>query len=120
MLGQLAERQQRLNEAIDLYATIPNKHARSDSAWAAIARCHERLIAQLRSEKKPTGEAEESAITQLRPAAQTVLESLANSKSQIASPKPRPVDFESDGADLKSEVSNSKTKDAVHLTRDQS
>ena len=120
MLGQLAERQQRLNEAIGLYATIPNKHARSDAAWAAIARCHERLIAQLRSEKKPTVEAEERAITQLHPAAQAVLESLANNKSQTADPKPRPVDSESDGADLKSEVSNSKTKDAVHLTRYQS
>jgi hypothetical protein len=73
LLGQITERQQHFNDALDLYASIPAKHARRDDAWAAIARCHERLIKQLRADKQPTTDAEETAIAQLVPAAKAIL-----------------------------------------------
>ena len=92
LLGQLAERQQRFSDALSLYATVPPKHARRDDAWAAMARCHERLIAQLRAEKKPTAEAEAAAIEQLSPAAQAALEAMANLKPEISNLKSEVLD----------------------------
>ncbi len=74
LLGQIAERQRHFNDAMKLYASIPAKHARRDDAWAAIARCHERLIKQLRADQQPTADAEEAAISQLVPAARAVLD----------------------------------------------
>ena len=99
LLGQLAERQQQFADALGLYAAIPMKHARRDDAWAALARCHERLIAQLRADKKPTTEAEDAAIAQLLPAAKAILAATGNFKSQIS-------DFKSDISNLKSQISN--------------
>jgi len=94
LLGQLSERQKHFIEALERYAAIPAKHARRDEAWAAIARCHERLIARLRAEKKPTADAEEAAIAQLVPAAKAILDlttapefDRSDPKSKIQNPK---------------------------------
>ena len=113
LLGQLTERQQRFREAINGYAAISSKHARRDEAWAAIARCHERLIAQLRSEKMATADAEEAAITQLSPATRAVLE-VVEKLGTSASEKRLDED------DLKSEISNSKFQISNLISRPQS
>ncbi len=73
LLAQLAERQQQFRQALDWYSAVPTKHVRRDEAWAALARCHERLIAKLRIEGKSMTEAEEAALEQLIPAAKAIV-----------------------------------------------
>lgn len=72
LLGQMLERQQRFLEAIELFVTVTESHARHDAAWAAVARCHEQHVARLRRESKPTAEAETAAIRQLSPVANAI------------------------------------------------
>ena len=74
LLGQTLERQQQFFEAIDSFASVSEKHARYDEAWAVIARCHEKNLLRLRSDGKPTADAEEAAIKQLMPRAQFILQ----------------------------------------------
>lgn len=82
LLGQMRERQKDFLEAIELFASIPATHSRSDEAWAGIARCHERHVSRLRAENKPTAEAESAAINQL----QSAIERL-DLKSEISTPQ---------------------------------
>jgi tetratricopeptide (TPR) repeat protein len=81
LLGQMHERQQDFLNAIELFAAIPAKHPRHDEAWAGIARSHERLIARLRADAKPTAEAEAAAVKQLMPAVELLI---SNLKSEIS------------------------------------
>ena len=81
LLGQMHERQQQFLEAIELFASIPVTHPRHDEAWAGIARCHERQVARLRAESKPTADAEAAAIKQLLAAVEL---RISNLKSQIS------------------------------------
>ena len=74
LLGQTLERQQQFFEAIDSFASVSEKHARYDEAWAVIARCHEKNLLRLRSDGKPTADAEDAAIKQLMPRAQFILQ----------------------------------------------
>jgi len=78
LLAQWAERQQRFRQALEWYSAVPTKHVRRDEAWAALARCHERFIAKLRTEGKSIIEAEEAALEQLIPAAKAVASSVAS------------------------------------------
>lgn len=73
LLGQMHERQQQYVEAIELFASIPEKHSRFDEAWSAIARCHERQLARLRAENKPTEATESAAFKQLSPIAEAIV-----------------------------------------------
>ena len=86
LLGQTRERQQQVLEAIDSFASVSEKHARYDEAWAGIARCHEKNLLRLRSEEKPMADAEAAAIKQLMPRAQSILQ--ANGAASV----PRPND----------------------------
>lgn len=74
LLGQTLERQQQFLEAIVLFVTVPESHARHDEAWAGVARCHEQQVARLRREAKPTAEAEATAVRQLLPVATKILQ----------------------------------------------
>ncbi len=76
LLGQLAERDQKFCEAINRFALIAESHPRRDAAWAAIARCHERQISQLRTDKVPITESIAAARQQLTPVVQRVLKRL--------------------------------------------
>ena len=86
LLGQTLERQQRFLEAIDLLASVPEKHTRHDEAWAGIARCHEKNLLRLRTEGKPTADTEAAAIKQLMPKAQAIVQASG------AASAPRPDD----------------------------
>ena len=74
LLGQTLERRQQLLEAIEIFVTVPESHARHDEAWAGVARCHGQQIARLRREAKSTTEAETAAVRQLLPVATAILE----------------------------------------------
>jgi tetratricopeptide (TPR) repeat protein len=135
LLGQLNEQQQRFAEAIRIWAMIPTNHARHDAAWAAIARCHERLIAQLRIEMKPTVDAEEAAIGQLSLKVRDFFDATGKFKSpstklksqehktqndKSENLKPEIPLAETDDVDLNSEVSKAKSQASDRLSRHQS
>ena len=86
LLGQTWERQQRWLEAIESFASVPEKHARYDEAWAGVARCHEKNLQRLRADGKPTTDAEEGAIKQLMPIATAIIQASG------AASAPRPTD----------------------------
>ena len=121
LLGQMHERQQHFLEAIELFASIPATHARYDEAWAAIARSHERQVAWLRAENKPTADAESAATRQLLPAVEL---RISNLKSQISNPQAellvrfarlllerQPADYKSADQWLEAVLSQSKDRD---------
>jgi tetratricopeptide (TPR) repeat protein len=74
LMGQTLERQQHFLEAIESFASVPEKHTRYDEAGAGIARCHEGNLSRLRAEDKPTTDAEKAAIKQMLPRAQAILQ----------------------------------------------
>ncbi len=121
LLGQMHERQQQFLEAIELFASIPAPHARYDEAWAGIARSHERHVARLRAENKPTADAESAAIKHLLP---TVELRISNLKSQISNPQAemlvrlarlllerQPADYKSADQWLEAVLAQSKDRD---------
>lgn len=73
LLGSTLERQQQFLEAIELFVTVPESHARHDDSWAGVARCHEQHLARLRREVTSPTEAQAAAIRQLLPVATEII-----------------------------------------------
>jgi hypothetical protein len=90
LLGTLREREARFADAIREFTTIPESHARFDDAWAAIARCHERQLAEFRAAGKLTPQAMADALQQLRPAADRLMQRVTDSRSAVSHDEPAP------------------------------
>ncbi len=127
LLAQWAERQQHFRQALEWYSAVPMKHVRRDEAWAAVARCHERLIAKLRIEGISIIKAEEAALEQLIPAAKAVTScgtsagvttgSSAPEASAANTDNKRPVASVDDDAELRSPPPLLKRAQAELLVR---
>ena len=91
MLGQWNERQRKFTEAIELFASIPSQHRQRDDAWAAIARCHELRISEVREQSKSKVSSEiELALIQLTPIAEELTKAIPINER----PMPRDTDDE--------------------------
>jgi hypothetical protein len=90
LLGTLRERAGRFADAIRDFTTIPETHARFDDAWAAIARCHERQLAELHAAGQLTPQAMANALQQLRPAADKLTRRFSDSRSAVNNDDPAP------------------------------
>lgn len=112
LLGQTLERQQQFLEAIEVFVTVPSSHTRHDEAWAGIARCHEQHLARLQREVKPTAEAEATAIRQLLPVANAIVQA----SGAASAPRPKNDDGNNRGADA-ALLATSRTELLVRLAR---
>ncbi len=95
LLGQTLERQQQFLEAIEIFVSVPETHARHDEAWAGVARCHEQHLARLRREVKPTAEANAAAIRQLLPVATAIVQA----SGRASAPRVNDNDVKTRGAE---------------------
>jgi tetratricopeptide (TPR) repeat protein len=65
MLARVEEGRRNFSRALELYREVPAGHERSANSQAAVARCYELLIDELRKSNQPTSPAEEAAAKQL-------------------------------------------------------
>ncbi len=77
MLAQLQEQRLQTTEALKLYISVPNNHARYHEAMIGIARCAETILNRLRRLNKPRSEWEQAIVNLLSPYIQTAMNSQA-------------------------------------------